>query len=39
MDITSLNFLWEMVNLNDWCPFSGMSAGSPFCIATCVPKV
>jgi len=39
MDIMSLNFLWEMVNLNDWCPFPGMSAGSPFCIATCVPKV
>jgi len=39
MNITSLNFLWNMVNLNDGCPFPGMPVGSPFCIATCVPEV
>jgi len=39
MGISSLNFLWEMVHLSEWCPFPGMSAGSPSCIAMFVPKV
>jgi hypothetical protein len=39
MDVTLLNFMWEMVNLNERCPFPGMPTDSLFCTAPCVPKV